>query len=251
MKVLALMLSVCSMAACGLEQEGQIDGDAVAADEQSIIGGNTDNGDPCVVAVFAARNLTSTDGSLCTGTVIGPHTVLTAAHCLAAQPLGTIQVISILSGTTATLPGIVASSFMFDPSWNPNDLFSGHDIGVVHTTNTLPFPVCGRGAVNTSLLVRLVGYGSNTHADTGAGTKRQVTTNIVDFDDLLILDGNSNQQTCHGDSGGPAFQTINGQEVVVGVTSFGSDRSLTSVCFDGAFHDRVDAFATFINANTN
>lgn len=134
--------------------------------------------------------------------------------------------------------------------WNPNDFFNGHDIGIVHTTNTL-FPVCGRGAVNTSLPVRLVGYGANSHANTGIGTKRQVTTNIVDFDDFLILDGNSNQQACHGDSGGPAFQTINGQEVVVGVTSFGSDRSLLSVCFDGAFHDRVDAFAPFINANTN
>jgi secreted trypsin-like serine protease len=249
MKVMALMLSVCSMGACALE-EGQIDGDAVAADEQSIIGGTTDTGDSCVVALLIARGLISTDGGLCTGTVIGPHTVLTAAHCLEAGLLGTVQVITILSGTTATLPGIVASSFTFDPLFNRNDLLSGHDIGIVHTANTLPFPVCGRGALNTSLPLRLVGYGSNSHANTGSGTKRQVTTNIVDFDDRLILNGNSNQQACHGDSGGPAFQTINGQEVVVGVTSFGSDRGL-SVCFDGAFHDRVDAVAAFIDANTN
>ena len=34
-------------------------------------------------------------------------------------------------------------------------------------------------------------------------------------------------------------------------TSFGNDRSATSVCFGGGFHCRVDADAAFINANTN
>jgi hypothetical protein len=53
-------------------------------------------------------------------------------------------------------------------------------------------------------------------------------------------------QTCHGDSGGPAFQGAN----VVGVTSFGSDNSQTSVCFGGGFHVRVDEDTTFINNNT-
>jgi hypothetical protein len=37
----------------------------------------------------------------------------------------------------------------------------------------------------------------------------------------------SNRQTCHGSSGGPAFQRAN----VVGMTSFGQDRSATSVRF--------------------
>jgi secreted trypsin-like serine protease len=67
------------------------------------------------------------------------------------------------------------------------------------------------------------------------------------FNNVVVQDGNSNMQTCHGDSGGPAFQG----SVVVGVTSFGQDRSATSVCFGGGFHCRVDADVAFINANTN
>ena len=246
MKTLITTLFVCSLAACAADPA---DDDAVATDDQSIINGTVDTGDPCVLAVFAHAP-GATSGSLCTCTVWAAHTCLTAAHCVDPRVVGPGQVFELLSGTTLSLPGIVASSTTFQPVWDPNNLFGGHDIGVVHTANPLPFPACARGAVNLGLPVRLVGYGSNTHANTGAGTKRQITTNIVAANSLLIQDGNSNAQTCHGDSGGPAFQTINGQQVAVGVTSFGSDQSPTSVCFGGGFHVRIDADTAFINANS-
>jgi len=107
--------------------------------------------------------------------------------------------------------------------------------------------VCPLGAFNPAATVRLVGYGANTHQNTGVCTKRQVTTVVDAFNSVVFQDGNSNQQTCHGDSGGPAFQGA----AVVGVTSFGQDQSATSVCFGGGFHCRVDADLAIINANTN
>lgn len=244
MKTLMMTLFACSVAACGMDQVDQTDDSPVATDEQSIIGGTTDTGDACVVGVFAHAP-GATSGSICTGTIIGPHTVLTAAHCVSPVSVGAGQVFDLLPGTTLALPGITASSTTFQPAWNINNLAAGHDIGIVHTAQTLS-PICGRAAVNTGLPVRLVGYGSNTHANGGVGTKRQVTVSIIGAN-ILIQDGNSNQQTCHGDSGGPAFQGAN----VVGVTSFGSDQSATSVCFGGGFHVRVDADTAFINANTN
>jgi secreted trypsin-like serine protease len=251
MKTLMWTLVACSLAACAMDEAAaQDDNPTTSTDELPIIGGTTDTGHPCVVAVFAHAP-GATSGSLCTGTVIGPHTVLTAAHCVSPATVGTGQVFEILSGTTLTLPGIVASSTTFNAAWNPNNLFGGHDIGIVHTPNPMPFPIVVPAAVNLSLPVTLVGYGSNTHTNAGVGTKRQVTTGIDAFNTLLIQDGNSNMQTCHGDSGGPAFQTVNGQLRVVGVTSFGSDPSPTDVCEGGGFHVRTDADAAFINANTN
>ena len=249
MKTLTLTLFACSMAACAVDQ---LDDGAVATDEQPIIGGTTDTGDPSVVAIFAHAP-GSNSGSLCTGTVIASRTVLTAAHCVDPAVVGSGQVFEVLTGTTLSLPGLAASDTAFDPQFDINNLTAGHDIGVVHlaTPTTLaPIPFSRDHTLNANLPVRLVGYGTNTHKNTGAGTKREVTTVIDSFDNLLVQIGTSKKETCHGDSGGPAFQTLNGVETLIGTTSFGFDRSARSVCFGGGFDTRVDAVLAFIDANT-
>src|SRR5262245_66048491 len=116
MKTLMLTLFACAMAACGmddtLDQDDQND-DTLATDEQGIIGGTTDNGDACVVGVFAHAP-GSTSGSICTGTIIGPHTVLTAAHCVSPVTIGNGQQIDLLPGTQLALPGITTSARTFN-----------------------------------------------------------------------------------------------------------------------------------------
>ncbi|HEX3762287.1 MAG TPA: trypsin-like serine protease [Kofleriaceae bacterium] len=228
-----------------MDSTAQDDGVKSGTDDQPIIGGTTDTGDPCVVAVFA-RTPGATSGSLCTGTIIGPHTVLTAAHCTDPAVIGAGQEIDILTGTTLTGPAFLGSSATFNPAWNPNNLAGCHDEGIVHTSATLS-PVCSVGSLNSAAQVRLVGYGTNTHANTGAQTKRQVTVSIDSFSVISFKDGNSNTQTCHGDSGGPAFQGAN----VVGITSFGTDPSPTDVCEGGGTHCRADIDLGFILANRN
>jgi len=248
MRALMTTLFACSMAACAMDQ---IDDDAVSTDDQSIIGGTTDNGDPSVVAIFVHAP-GATSGSLCSGTVVSSTAVLTAAHCVDPTVIGTGQVFEVLVGTTlSTATSLAVTSTAFDSAFNVNNLTAGHDVGMLRlaAATTLTPIAINRSTTLTNAAVTLVGYGTNTHSNTGAGTKRTATTSIVAANTLLVQIGNSNVQTCHGDSGGPAFQTLNGVQTIIGVTSYGSDNSTTSVCFGGGVDTRVDAMLAFIDAH--
>jgi secreted trypsin-like serine protease len=210
-----------------------------------------DPGDPSVVAIFAHPPGVNS-GSICTGTVIGPFTVLTAAHCVSPEIVGAGQVFEVLTGPTLVLPGLPVSSTTFHPAWVSSNPFGGHDVGIVHLASptTLPaIPIDSDPSI-FALATRIVGYGSNTHANTGVGTKRTATTVPVAASATIVQIGNTSTQTCHGDSGGPAFQVLNGVETIIGITSFGSDASAGNVCLGGGFSSRVDADFAYILANT-
>jgi secreted trypsin-like serine protease len=241
------LIWMCLLAGCATEE--------VSTTSDEIIGGTTDNGDPAVVAVFAHAP-GATSGSLCTGTVIAPTKVLTAAHCVDPAVVGTGMVFDVLTGTTINLSnnlGPVAST-AFDPAWDPNNLTAGHDVGMVtlqNPTTITPIP-WNNGTYSSALAaspVRIVGYGTNNHFGAGAGTKRTVTTTIADWDDLVLHIGTNSKSNCHGDSGGPAFQMINGVETVVGVTSYGTDLLSLYQCIGGGYDTRVDVYKSFISSH--
>src|SRR5439155_6202199 len=91
--------------------------------------------------------------------------------------------------------------------------------------------------------VRFVGFGlDNATAQSGAGVKRQTTTTLADHTALLLHFTDGLHETCNGDSGGPAFMTIGGQEVIVGLTSYGDVN-----CNQGGYDTRVDALAAWVD----
>jgi hypothetical protein len=85
--------------------------------------------------------------------------------------------------------------------------------------------------------VTLVGYGEDPEVDAvneGIGRKRKVTTTIRRFSDrgLEFYAGGMQQDSCNGDSGGPAFIRVgDGSLRLAGITSRGSNP-----CGDGGYY---------------
>ena len=147
---------------------------------------------------------------------------------------------------------LTVSETHFDTAFSATAPQNGHDVGIVilkDPTTITPVPY-NRTALPQSLVnqpARLVGYGITSGTDTqgtSAGTRRQAPTILTSFDSMLLNFQDMQHNICEGDSGGPAFMTINGKEVIVGVTSFGIDKCpLTQPGTD----TRVDAYAAFID----
>lgn len=206
-----------------------------------IVGGTTNPGDPAVVMLQ-----TSTGG--CTGSVVAPTVVLTAAHCIerSLEPgdkRGTVY-FGTESGdwfATRSIIDMVIHRY-YDAGF---DL--GYDIALVRLRDPVPDTVTPvelndveLDATYVGATVRAVGFGGTGYVDgqlQGFGTKRSanITVDKVTPDFLEI--GDEVHNTCQGDSGGPHFMMIGGREVQVAVSSFGQGG-----CLGPSKVTRVDAY---------
>jgi secreted trypsin-like serine protease len=222
----------------------------------AIVGGTTDDGDPAVVALIRQGR---TGEEICTGEIISPTTVLTAAHCVAPDPqtgASAWDTFSVVLGTDTRQSSqrVPVSSVHYDPQWmgTPDPAQSpegaGHDVGVALLAqpipNITPLPVSTAPMTQAQVgqPVRLVGYGiTDGTFQMGDGVKRQVTTSLVQILTGVLYIGRAGQQGCQGDSGGPALMRNGAQEVIVGLTSSGDN-----ACTRGGYYTRLDTVTSFL-----
>jgi hypothetical protein len=201
--------------------------------------GSADPGDEAVVAIVDTGGKT-----VCSGTLIAPHLVLTAAHCVDSR-LGGIQAGSVVFGSSladaaSTIPiALTVENPQFDVGTRANDVA----VLVLPSAATAgPLPL-GTSAPSVGATVRVVGWGL-TGPDAGdTGQKRQGTSKVTAVRSTIFDVVPDPSQPCEGDSGGPALATTSGAMSVVGVTSQGD-----SACELGATYTRVDAYVdSFLN----
>jgi hypothetical protein len=196
------------------------------------ITGGSPSGDVAVVA------LAQSDALICTGTVIAPHAVLTAAHCVQDVRLPDIAI----GDTLATAVRHAAVAAFVHPDFNAETL--DHDIAVLVVDPPLDVPPI---AIATTLelaagsAIRIVGYGYTVAGDTTPPARRTGTSIVDSVDALKVVSHAAPEQTCEGDSGGPALFDGGGGEWIVGVASSGD-----SACTMFARHTRVDIHAEFV-----
>jgi uncharacterized protein (TIGR03382 family) len=192
---------------------------------QPIIGGTTDGGDPSVVLVGGG-------GVWCTGTLIAPNVVLTAAHCISAKNNFVYFGPQYLGDAGGTVIG-VAQSYQH-PDYATN---KSVDIGIVvlSSSSAVTPSAFASTAPTVSENVHVVGFGDTANPTEPAYTKMQVDVPISAVASDSFSTGPA---ICAGDSGGPAF--ANG--VIAGVVSGHSIQA----CGGTAGYVRVDLYTQWI-----
>lgn len=201
----------------------------------------------------------------CTGVLVHPKVVLTAAHC--ADTSITRVLLNARQITDRNADVIEVKDVIVHPDYVESRV-PWNDVAVVilkEEASVASIEIATKAEVLADDSLVLVGFGSDDpNGNAGFGTKRRVDVSLTlhnDQADLLAnqrehgFDAdfefhggrvNSGMDTCRGDSGGPAYIITQGGELkVAGLTSRAANSSI-AICGDGGIYTMIDSYANWL-----
>ena len=223
---------------------------SLTANAQSIVGGELDEDHPEVLSLGIA--LGETWYSACTGTLITPRVVLSAAHCAADYSIDTVVAIGKARFGADTAEPVATISFeggLVHPDYVPLDGWniSSADLALLELSEDGPArpaelqqPLLPEELDDEPLLS--VGYGITSENANDSGVRRAVDLVASDSDEEFIYIKDDEVNFCSGDSGGPQFgYDEDGTLMIWGVHSWGQVG-----CQGRSAATRVDGYAEWI-----
>lgn len=175
-------------------------------------------GQPERTAVVLLNVASASGVSLCSGTMITPTKILTAAHCI---PPGTRRVVAGVWSANGTVTGRNASRWAVHPQYQETSAALLNDVAVVVMPSPMPNPtmaVMANARSTPGQGVYLAGWGAPGF-DLAVGF---TTLSGVNDTSLRYTYNGKLSNTCVGDSGGPVYRLVDGRAAVVGITSSGT-----------------------------
>ncbi|WP_395843275.1 S1 family peptidase [Cystobacter fuscus] len=234
---------MASLGACA-PVSSDVDGPPASRGD-AVVGGTEAPGDGAVVALVARRVRCAGESLtlLCSGALIAPDVVLTAAHCLDVfGPEGAYEVFfgaRLLPETRTEGRFVRVARAVRHPDYERET--HAHDVALLRlavAVEVAPLRLAGPGedVLMPDGAARVVGFG-DTRDGAPPGVRRQGGLRVTQVRPDVFLAGPDPAMSCVGDSGGPVLvRDAEGGEVLAGVTVSGD-----FACQKEAVNLRVDA----------